>query len=140
FSSGSDHWFDGATSRVRSRLGRELVGTALGAGAGKDRFLFNGPFQVLRNRGPISPEGWVAQARIGERVLNVSVKPRREDLIGVTYADPRGGSRYCYHTEVADLEMRLTRGNKTLAEVKQPAGAAFEFASEAPLPGLPPLF
>lgn len=140
FSSGSDYWVDGASSRVRSRLGRVLVGTALGAGAQKHRFLFNSPLQVLRTRGPISPEGWVAQARIGERVLNVSVKPRREDLIGVTYADPRGGSRYCYHTEVADLEMRLTRRNETLAEVTQPAGAAFEFASETPLPGLPPLF
>ena len=140
FSSGSDYWVDGATSRVRSRLGRVLVGTALGAGSKDHRFMFNGPLQVLRNRGPISPERWVAEARIGDRVLNVSVKPRREDLIGVTYADPLGGSRYCYHTEVADLEMRLTRGSETVADVKQPAGAAFEFASEAPLPGLPPLF
>ena len=140
FASSADFWVDGATSRVRSRLGRTLIGTAVGAGANEHRFLFNGPVQVLRNRGPISPEGWVAEARIGDRVLNVSVKPRREDLIGVTYADPRGGSRYCYHTEVADLEMRLTKGNETLAEVRQPAGAAFEFASEAPLPGLPSLF
>ncbi len=139
FASGRDFWVDGATSRVRSRLGRELVGTAMGAGAGEHRFIFNGPLQVLRNRGPISAEGWDAQARIGDRVLRVSVKPRREDLIGVTYADPRGGERYCYHTEVADLDLRLTRRGETLARVTRPAGAAFEYATERPLPGLAPL-
>jgi hypothetical protein len=139
FASGADFWVDGATSRVRSRLGRELVGTAVGAASKELRFLFNGPLQVLRTRGPISAEGWAAEARIGERALSVRVRPRREDLIGVTYADPRGGSRFCYHTEVADLELRLTNGSETLAEVTLRAGAAFEFASESPLPGLPPL-
>jgi hypothetical protein len=139
FASGLDFWVDGATSRVRSRLGRVLVGTSIGAAVKEHHFLFNGPLQVLRNRGPISPDGWTAQARVGERALTVRVNPRREDLIGVTYADPRGGSRFCYHTEVADLELRLTYRNETLAEVTQRAGAAFEFASETPLPGLPPL-
>jgi hypothetical protein len=139
FASGPGFWVDGATSRVRSRFGRVLVGTALGAHAADHRFLFNGPIQVLRNRGPISPDGWKAQARLGDRVMSVSVKPRREDLIGVTYADPRGGTRFCYHTEVADLELRLTRNQETLAQITKPAGAAFEYASELPLPGLPPL-
>lgn len=139
FASGRNFWLDGATSRVRSRFGRVLVGTAVGAQADEQRFLFNGPLQVLGNRGPISADGWMAHARIGERVLSVSVKPRPADLIGVTYMDPRGGVRYCYHTEVADLEMRLMRGNETLAQVSQPARAAFEYASELPLPDLPPL-
>ena len=139
FASGPDFWVDGATSRVRSRLGRVLTGTAVGARAAEHPFFFNGPIQVLRNRGSISADGWNAHARLGDRVLSVSVKPRREDLIGVTYADPRGGTRFCYHTEVADLELRLTRQNETLAHVTQRAGAAFEYASELPLQGLPPL-
>jgi hypothetical protein len=137
FASGPDFWVDGATSRVRSRLGRVLVGTAIGAGAGERSFLFNGPVQVLRNRGPISADGWFAQARLGDQLLNVSITPRREDLIGVTYMDPRGGSRFCYHTEVADLDLLLTNRNETLAHISRPAAAAFEFASEVPLPGLP---
>jgi hypothetical protein len=76
----------------------------------------------------------------GEGLREAIGKVEHKDLIGVAYADPRGGSRFCYHTEVADLEMRLTRGSETLAEVNQPARAAFEFASDTPLPGLPPLF
>jgi hypothetical protein len=139
FASGGDFWVDGATSRVRSRFGRVLVGTAIGAKSGREVFAFNGPVQVLRNRGSISPDAWTARAQLGERILSVGIKPRREDLIGVTYTDPRGGARFCYHTEVADLELLLTRGAETLAQISRPAGAAFEYASELPLPGLPPL-
>ena len=137
FASGPDFWVDGATSRVRSRLGRVLVGTALGAQAGQERFLFNGPVQVLRNRGPISPDAWKAEARLGDRTLILTIRPRRQDLIGVTYADPRGGSRFCYHTEVADLELRMNRGEQTLASITRPASAAFEYASDRPLVGVP---
>jgi hypothetical protein len=136
FASGPDFWLDGATSRVRSRLGRVLVGTAIGAHARQHRFAFNGPLQVLRTQGPITPEGWTAEARLGQRVLRVSVIPRRSDLIGVTYADPNGGARYCYHTEVADLDFRLTRGDKILSRFHRPASAAFEYASETQVPGL----
>jgi hypothetical protein len=137
FASGSDFWVDGATSRVRSRLGTALVGTAVGAQAKGHRFLFNGPIQVLRNRGAILPDAWTAVARLGDRTLAVTIKPRPEDLIGVTYADPRGGSRFCYHTEVADLDLRMTRGAETLAHIVRPASAAFEYASETPLAGVP---
>ena len=137
FASGSDFWVDGATSRVRSRLGTILAGTAVGAYAKGHRFLFNGPVQVLRNRGSVQPQAWDAEARIGARTLSVAIKPRLEDMIGVTYSDPRGGSRFCYHTEVADLEVRMMRGSETLAHIVRPASAAFEYASETPLAGVP---
>src|SRR4029077_15054232 len=119
------------------RLGRVLVGTAVGAQAGEQRFMFNGPVQVLRNRGPISTDAWEAEARLGDRKLLVTIKPRREDLVGVTYADPRGSSRFCYHTEVADLELRITRGKKAVASISRPGSAAFEYASDTPLAGVP---
>ncbi len=66
----------------------------------------------------------------------MSVIPRRADLIGVTYADPNGGARYCYHTEVADLDFRLTRGDVILSRFRRQASAAFEYASETQVPGL----
>lgn len=137
FASGADFWLDGATSRVRSRLGRVLVGTAVGAQMNGHRFLFNGPVQVLRNPGPISPNVWRATARLGDHTLEATITPRREDLIGVTYMDPRGGSRFCYHTEVADLAVRLLREEKRIAGIARSASAAFEYASETPLGGVP---
>ncbi len=140
FASGDDFWVDGATSRVQSRLGRELVNTAVGAHARDHRFTSNGPLNVLRAHGEIAPDSWTVQARQGPRQLHVGVTPRRSDLIGVTYLDPQGGSRVCYHTEVADLELRLTQGDEVLARIRRPAAAAFEYASESPVPGLPVLF
>jgi hypothetical protein len=112
----------------------------VGAHVRDQRFLFNGPLNVLGARGPIAPDSWTVQARLGRRQLHVEVTPRRSDLIGVTYADPRGGSRVCYHTEVAELELRLSEGDEVLGRIRRPASAAFEYASEAPVPHLPVLF
>ena len=140
YASGHDFWLDGGTSRVRSRLGGELTGTAVGAHVREQRFLMNGLGRVLRTRGPIAPDSWAAEAKLGPRRLHVQITPRRSDLIGVTYADPRGGSRVCYHTEVADLELRLTQGEEVLARIRRPASAAFEYGAESPVPGLPVLF
>jgi len=137
FASGADFWVDGATSRVRSRLGRTLRGTAIGALVGSRPFRFNGPLQVLGHPGPIAAGGWTADVRIGSRRLKVGITPRIEDLIGVEYADPQGGSRYCYHTEVADLEVALTDRGRDPIEIRLPAAAAFEFASESPLSDVP---
>jgi len=140
YASGPDFWIAGGRSRARSRLGVELVGTAVGTHIRDNRFLLNGLFNVLGTRGPIAADSWTAEARLGARRLHVEVTPRRADLIGVTYADPRGGSRVCYHTEVADLKLRLTQGDQVLARVRRPASAAFEYAAESPVPGLPVLF
>ncbi len=140
FASGSDFWMTGGTSRARSRLGGELIGTAVGTHVRDQRFLSNGLVNVLGTHGPIAADSWTADARLGHRRLHVSVTPRRADLIGVTYADPRGGSRVCYHTEVADLDVRLAEGDQVLARIRRPASSAFEYAAEAPVHGLPVLF
>jgi hypothetical protein len=132
YASGAWGWVEGATSRVHSRLGPELRGTAAGALVEGDRFSFNGPLKVLRNHGAISPEEWLAELETRKLTLRVSVRPRREDLVGVTYEDPAGGVRYCYHTEVADLRMSLG-GKAVIVE----GAAAFEYASEHPLDGVP---
>ena len=139
FASGDDFWIDGVTTRVRSPFGGELVGTTVGMHSREHRFVFNGPVRVLGNRGPISAESWTAEAKLGPRHLHVAVTPRRSDLIGVTLPDPRGGSRVCYHTEVADLELRLTQGEEVLARVRRQASAAFEYGSESAEAGLPVL-
>jgi hypothetical protein len=136
FASGDDFWVAGATSRVRSRLGPELIGTPVATHARQQRFIFNDPVHVLGTRGPIAPESWTAQAKLGSRQLHVAVTPRPSDLIGVTMPDPRGGSRVIYHTEVADLELRVTQHDEVLARVRRPASAAFEYGSESPVPGL----
>ena len=130
YASGDWGWVDGATSRVPSRFGRTLAGTALGANLNGEEVRVNSMLGLLRNPGTIAPDGWRAAAG----GAGVAIVARREDLVGVTYDDPAGDRRVCYHTEVADLELSL--GGET---VRQTAAAAFEFASRGPLPGLPPV-
>lgn len=137
FASGPDFWIDGVTSRVRSRLGRVIGGTAVGAVVAGQTFRYNGLLKVLGTPGAVSPIAWTAAARLGDRRLEVDIRPRREDLIGVTYTDPRGGRRYCYHSEVAELRLSLHRMGQPVAEIQRPAAAAFEYASETPLDGVP---
>src|SRR5260370_490035 len=98
FASGPDSWMDGGTSRVRSLVGPELAGTAVGAHIREQRFLMNGLTRVLATRGPIDADSWTVEAKLGPRRLHVHVTPRRSDLIGVTLADPRGGPRGWYPT------------------------------------------
>ena len=129
YASGDWGWVDGATSRVPSRLGRVLAGTAVGAELDGEELRHNSPLAVLRHPGVIDPRAW----RVDLGRARLAIVARQEDLVGVTYDDPTVGRRICYHTEVADLE--LTIGGRT---VRREAAAAFEYASTEPLPGLPP--
>ncbi len=137
YSSGPGFWFDGATSRVRSLGGLVIGATTLGARLGNERFLLNSPLRVFANPGQVSSQELRADVSAGGRRLVVRVRPRPVDLIGVTLTDPRGGSRVCYHSELADLELRLFRGADVLAEMVKPGAAAFEYVSSNPLPGIP---
>jgi hypothetical protein len=133
-------WVDGATTRVGFPLGRTVSGTALGIQLQGSDFYLNSPLRVLAAAGHVSPAGWEATANARGLRATVRVVPHPEDLVGVTYADPGGGQRICYHTEVADLSIRIEedRTGEVVAEFAQEAAAAFEYASEHPLPGLPP--
>ena len=137
-----DHasWFDGVSTRIGFAFGRVLRGSSLGLQLSGRRFALNTLPAALRHPGRVSPAGWELEASAGDLVAAVSVRPRPEDLVGVTYPDPLGGHRYCYHTEVADLELRLSERatGAVVDEVREEAIAAFEYASEHPLPGLPP--
>ncbi len=131
-------WLAGATVRARSRLGRAVGGTALGLRLAGRSLDFNRPLQVLRTPGHVSAEGWRTDVRHGPLSVNVSVTPRRQDLIGVTYTDPDGSRRICYHTEVADLEITLSERGVPVGRAARSAACGFEYQSEGPLPGLPP--
>lgn len=133
-------FFDGVSTRVRGPAGAALRGTALGLKLGGRELKVNSLPATLRHAAEISPAGW--DVDLEERGLRaeLAVRPRKEDLIGVTYLDPAGGTRVCYHTEVADLELRLYEGRREVASEVREAAAAFEYASEHALPGLAPLF
>lgn len=135
---GRGDFVDGVSTRVRGPAGAPLGGTALGVRLGGRSLSLNSLPKTLRQSAQISPAGWDADVEDGGLVAELAIRPRREDLVGVTYDDPAGGLRVCYHTEVADLELRLYEGRREVAHEVHEAAAAFEYASQAPLAGLPP--
>lgn len=131
-------YVDGVSTRVRGPAGAPLGGTALGLHLAGRRVSINSLPRTLRQAGAISPAGWDVDVEEDRLRAEVEIRPRKEDLVGVTYSDPAGGIRVCYHTEVADLEVKLFEGGRLVAEEVREAAAAFEYASDAALPGLPP--
>lgn len=132
-------YVDGVSTRVRGPGGVALRGTALGLRLAGQGINVNSLPAMLRAGADLSPVGWDTRVADGGVTAEVSIRPRREDLIGVTYADPGGGTRVCYHTEVADLEVTLLEGDREIASERFESAAAFEYASEQALPGLPPM-
>ena len=128
---------DGASTRLRGPAGTALRGTAAGVLLDGRRVAANTLPATLRAATRISAEAWTATVQDGDLEAEVAITPRVEDLIGVTYDDPAGGIRVCYHTELADLDLRLTEAGREVARERREAAAAFEYASEAARPELP---
>ncbi len=136
---GRGTYVDGVSTRVRAPGGLTLGGTSLGVRLGDHRVSVNSLPAAARHAATISPAGWDPTVRDGPLTAEVSIRPRREDLLGVTYVDPAGGTRVCYHTEVADLEVTISERGREVAVERIEGAAAFEYASEQALPGLPPV-
>jgi hypothetical protein len=105
--------------------------------------LRNRALDLLRPKTAHSAAGWTFDAEYGRDRLTGTVTPNRDDLIGVTYHDPAGDKVYCYHSELADIELRYyTRRRKSdewglQEEITAPHAAAFEYGTAEPLAGVP---
>jgi hypothetical protein len=137
---GPDLSFTGLTAWPRFPP-RALTSLAL-LGAGH-RLLHNRTMEMFGPMSAHSADGWVFDAEYGLERLAGSVTPEREDLIAITYHDPSGRRVHCYHSELADIELRFYRRDSRRSawrleeELKAPGAAAFEYGSVTPLPGIP---
>jgi hypothetical protein len=121
---------------------RSATSLYLELGGGR-RLLKNSTLQLFKASTTHSPEGWEFDGEYGLERLKGSVRPQRADLIGVTYHDPSGEPIYCYHSELADLELRYYRRRAKSAawtieeEIKARDASAFEYGCFEPLEGVP---
>jgi hypothetical protein len=121
---------------------RSATSLYLELGGGR-RLLKNSTLQLFKASTTHSPEGWEFDGEYGLERLKGTVRPQRADLIGVTYHDPSGEAIYCYHSELADLELRYYRRRAKSAawtieeEIKAPGASAFEYGCFEALEGVP---
>jgi hypothetical protein len=103
--------------------------------------LRNRTMDLLRPRTRHEPAGWHFDAVYAETRLVGSVVPRPEDLVGVTYHDPSGGRLFCYHSELADIELELSRRQQGRWQVQEhlraESSSTFEYGSAEPLRDVP---
>jgi hypothetical protein len=112
---------------------------ALKLGNGKV-FKFNRVHQWLLNKSQYDLETWQLRGSGGFHQVRATFKRKLKDCLGVTYTDPDGSKLYCYHAEMADVEVELYesrkgRYQKTLT-LTSPGSGAFEVVERAPFPGM----
>lgn len=90
---------------------------------------FNGPFVMKRTRSNFATERWAFAAEAhGQRLKGVVSTPTSRQ-IAVEYTDPDGSSRFCHHTELADVELVLTDRDGAETRLTSRGLGAFEYAA-----------
>lgn len=119
---------------------RSVTSLYLDLGPGR-RLLRNRTIDLFRPRTAHDPAGWRFDGIYGDTRLVGSVTPRPEDLIGVTYHDPSGRPVFCYHSELADIELELSRRRGGAWNVEEhlraDSSSTFEYGCDQALPGIP---
>jgi len=67
----------------------------------------------LQTHGRYQPFSWAFGARVGDQMIEGEIVAEPADVIGLTYTDTDGGSKYCYNSAIATCRIQL-------------AGTAFE--------------
>lgn len=61
----------------------------------------------LKTHGRYSPFTWTFGARAGEQMIQGEIVTEPADVIGLTYADTQGGTKYCYNSGIARCRIQL---------------------------------
>jgi hypothetical protein len=95
--------------------------------AGRE-FAVRSVLSARRTRGRYEPFGWSFGAGIDGLVLDGEITAEPADVIGLTYTDTDGGSKYCYNSAIATCRVRLS--GAVTAEVTAERRAMFEILTD----------
>ena len=89
-----------------------------------------------RTRGSYRPFNWSFGGRVDGVEMRGEITARPGDVIGLTYTDTNGGTKYCYNSALATCRVRLS-GPGIAAELTATRRAMFEILTGDPIPGVP---
>ncbi len=81
-------------------------------------------------RGDYHPFAWSFGARVGGLTLDGEITAQPRDVIGLTYTDTGGDSKYCYNSAIATCRIRLAGGAFGRTELVATRRAMFEILTD----------
>jgi hypothetical protein len=82
-----------------------------------------------RTRGEYRPFSWTFGGRVDDVTLDGEITADPHDVIGLTYTDTGGDSKYCYNSALATCRIRLS-GNGMTGELAATRRAMFEILTD----------
>jgi hypothetical protein len=83
-----------------------------------------------RTRGEYRPFSWSFGARVGDVTVDGEVTAESRDVIGLTYTDTDGDTKYCYNSALATCRVRLSGGTIAATELTATRRAMFEILTD----------
>jgi hypothetical protein len=84
-------------------------------------------------RGSYEPFRWTFGGRADEVEVRGEIRARPDDVIGLTYTDTDGGTKYCYNSALADCRVTLSDG----AQLTATRRAMFEILTDERIDDVP---
>lgn len=94
-------------------------------------FALNSLPQSIRARGSFGYFHWEFKSETPEVAIEGTIAAQREAFVGLSYANPPGGSKHCLNTKIASCVLRITqKRSHTTETLTTPNRAAFEILTD----------
>ena len=91
----------------------------------------------LQTHGRYRPFAWSFGARVGDQMMEGEMLVQPADVIGLTYTDTDGGSKYCYNSALATCRIELAGKAFERGELLATRRAMFEILTDTPHDAVP---
>lgn len=106
---------------------------------GGEEVVINTLGRAARADGRWSYFQWSLRTRQGGAEIEAEIAAPRADFVGLTYANPPGGSKTCLNTKLADARVVLRRAGRPELHLHARRRAAFEILTDDAAHGVPVL-
>lgn len=87
-------------------------------------------FGSLQTHGRYRPFSWAFGGRVGDQMIEGEIVADPADVIGLTYTDTDGGSKYCYNSAIATCRVQVAGKAFERAELIASRRAMFEILTD----------
>ncbi|AMO62996.1 Uncharacterised protein [Mycolicibacterium phlei] len=93
----------------------------------------------LKTHGRYQPFVWRFGGRVGEKMIEGEIVAEPSDVLGLTYTDTDGTTKYCYNSALATCRIQVAGKAFTRAELTATRRVMFEILTDTPHPDITPV-